>query len=91
MGRRLRIRGGGRGGKIAAGSIATAVVGAVVKDLTRPNSFIRGLIATGREKLLAWRQTRPSIDISDKVQVKYTSDHQNIADKLDNEDHKKEI
>jgi hypothetical protein len=71
---------GGRGGKIAAGSLAATVVGAIVRDLSRPNSLIRGLVATARTKLLAWRQPPETIDISDTVEVKITDDTTSNAD-----------
>lgn len=85
MGAQFRKRGGkvgksqtsgreeSRGGKIAAGSLAATIIGAVIKDLVRPNSLIRGLAAAGREKLLS-RKTSPAIDITKKVQVEVASD-----------------
>ncbi len=59
----------GRGGKIAAGSLAATVIGAVIRDLSRPNSLIRGLVAFGREKLLDRRLTRNTVDVGDAVEV----------------------
>lgn len=62
-------RPGGRGGRIAAGSLAATIIGAVIKDLSRPNSLIRGLVSVGREKLLTRRKSAPAVDISRKVHV----------------------
>lgn len=88
MNARLRRRGGGgtgasagasggkwgRSGKIAAGSVAATVVGAVVRDLSRPNSLIRGLVSVVRQKLLARRESRAAIDLGDAVEVKIADD-----------------
>jgi len=59
----------GRAGKISAGSLAVTVVGAVITDLSRPNSLIRKLATVGRDKLVGWRKTGPAIDISKAVEV----------------------
>ena len=76
---------GGRGGKIASGSLAATVVGAVVRDLSRPNSLIRGLVSTAREKLLARRESRTAIDIGDAVDVEIADDSSSTLDlKKDN-------
>jgi len=87
MNARLRKRGGGgaddnvsggkwgKGGKIAAGSLAATVVGAVVRDLSKPNSLILGLIATARQKLLARHESRAALEIGEAVEVKIVDDH----------------
>jgi hypothetical protein len=76
---------GGRGGKIAAGSLAATVVGAVVRDLSRPNSLIKGLVSTARQKLLARRESRTAIDIGDAVEVEIADDRSSTLDlKKDN-------
>jgi hypothetical protein len=49
-------------------------VGAVVRDLSRPNSLIRGLVSAARKRLLARREPRPAIDISEAVEVEITDD-----------------
>lgn len=71
---------GGRGGKVAAGSIAATVVGAVIKDLSRPNGIIRGLVAMGRDKLLARREAKPAIDVSKAVEVEFTEERASVED-----------
>jgi hypothetical protein len=86
MNARIRKRGGGgvgddtsrskwgKGSKVAAGSLAATVVGAVVRDLSRPNSLILGLISTARHKLLARRETRAALDIGEAVEVEIADD-----------------
>ena len=60
--------------KVAAGSIAATVVGAVIKDLSRPNSIIRGLVAMGRDKLLARCEAKPALDVTKAVEVEFTEE-----------------
>ena len=62
---------GSKGGKLAVGSVVATLVGAVVQDLRKPDSLIRGLISTAREKFLIHRDSRKKIDIGDKVKVEF--------------------
>lgn len=64
----------GKGGKVAAGSLAATLIGAVVRDLSRPNSLILGLISTARQKLLARWESRAAIDLGEAVEVKIVDD-----------------
>lgn len=64
----------GRSGKIVTGSLAATVVGAVVKDLSRPNSLILGLVSAAKKKLLAYREPKPALDISGAVEVEIVDD-----------------
>jgi hypothetical protein len=84
-------RRGRRGGKVAAGSVAATVVGAVIKDLSRPNSLIRGLVAAGRRRLLAWRTVKPDIDISNAVEVEVEDVPLQRADSAADETNSKEV
>jgi hypothetical protein len=82
---------GSRGGKIATGSLAATIVGAVIKDLSRPNSLIRGLITAGRTRLLALRSPSHAVDISEKVQVKVAEGGDAASESLENEIIEKEV
>ncbi|MBD3402702.1 hypothetical protein GF420_07390 [candidate division GN15 bacterium] len=74
--RRARGGRGRRGGKgaLTAGSLAGALVVAAIRDLSRPNSLILGLIESGRKKLAEWRTPPPSRDISDSVEIRVGED-----------------
>lgn len=86
MSARLRRRGGGpetsslaggtrsRGGKVAAASVVATIAGVVIKDLSRPNSLIRGLVALGSKKLAAWREAKPAIDVGEAVEIEIIDD-----------------
>ena len=60
----------GRGGKLAFGSLAAIALGAVVRDLRRPNSLVRGLVREARDRFVEWRESRPGIDIDKKMEVR---------------------
>lgn len=60
---------GNRGGRIAAGSIAAMIAGAVIKDLNRSDSLIRKLVAYGRKRLTERREPANTINITDSVDV----------------------
>jgi len=100
MNLRLRKRGGGgdrsagskgsNRGKITTGSLVVTAVGAVVRDLRRPDSLIRSLVSTAREKLVARRIPRKEVDIGDKVKVEFIDDDSSSLKKDNNENHKKE-
>ena len=70
---RNRIRGclSGKKGKTAGiAAILAPVVGYVVTDLRKPDSFIRSLVGNTVQKLLAARtKEKKAIDITDKVEV----------------------
>lgn len=62
----------GRGGQIAVGSLAATVVGAVIRDLHKPDSVILGLVGAVRQKLLARREAKAALDLGDAVEVDIT-------------------
>lgn len=65
----------GRGGKIAAGSLAATVVGAVIRDLRKSDSVILGLVGAVRQKLLARRDSKATLDLGDAVEVDITDNN----------------
>ncbi|MCB2229792.1 hypothetical protein KQH82_03680 [bacterium] len=62
----------GRGGQIAVGSLAATVVGAVIRDVRKPDSVILGLAGAVRQKLLARREAKAALDLGDAVEVDIT-------------------
>ncbi len=61
-------------GNVSKGSLATAVVAAVVNDLRQPDSIIKKTLSFGRRQLLALREQRKAVDISDVVEAKVVRD-----------------
>jgi len=70
---RKRLRGvfsGKKGKAVGIGSLFAPVVGLIVNDLRKPDSFIRRLVGRTATKLLQGsNKKREAIDITDKVEV----------------------
>ncbi|GEM_PF-2301712 len=73
----------GRGGKLAISSLAVTAFGAVVKDLSRPDSLIRGLIALGSQKIRRLLLPAPVANIGDIIEAEVIEEeiaNQQLAD-----------